>query len=86
MTNSPASSSESSSFSLLDPRIQRWIWSAGWTELRDAQERAIPLILNGDQDVIIVRLASWFGPLRRFNLAHPWTLKVRRLEFRSAGA
>jgi ATP-dependent Lhr-like helicase len=53
MTNSPASNSESSSFSLLDPRIQRWIWSAGWTELRDAQERAIPLILNGDRDVII---------------------------------
>jgi ATP-dependent helicase Lhr and Lhr-like helicase len=53
MTNSPASNCESSSFSLLDPRIQHWIWSAGWTELRDAQERAIPLILNGDRDVII---------------------------------
>jgi ATP-dependent Lhr-like helicase len=53
MTNSPASNSESSSFSLLDPRIQRWIWSAGWTELRDAQERAIPLILDGKRDVVI---------------------------------
>ena len=31
-------------------------------------------------------LASWFGPFRRFNLAHPGTLKVKRIEFRSAGA
>lgn len=53
MTNSPASSSESQGFGLLDERIQRWIWSAGWTELREAQERAIPLILQADQDVII---------------------------------
>ena len=55
MTNSPSSSSEqaSQSFERLDPRIQRWIWSAGWTELRDAQEKAIPLILGGDTDVII---------------------------------
>ncbi len=53
MTNSPASSSESQGFGLLDERIQKWIWSAGWTELREAQERAIPLILKGDRDVII---------------------------------
>lgn len=53
MTNSPASSSDSASFHLLDQRIQRWIWKTGWTELRDAQERAIPLILDGRNDVII---------------------------------
>jgi ATP-dependent Lhr-like helicase len=53
MTNLPVSSSESASFRLLDERIQRWIWTAGWTELRDAQERAIPLILDGKSDVII---------------------------------
>lgn len=53
MTNSPPSNSESAGFHRLDPRIQRWIWSAGWTELREAQERAIPLILEGKQDVII---------------------------------
>jgi hypothetical protein len=35
---------------------------------------------------LIVLLASWFGPFRRFNLAHPGTLKVKRIEFRSAGA
>lgn len=46
-------SGESHSFELLDERIRRWIWSEGWTELRDAQERAIPVILPGDRDVII---------------------------------
>lgn len=44
---------ESSSFRLLEERIQRFIWSEGWEELRDAQEQAIPLILKGDCDVII---------------------------------
>jgi len=53
MTNLPPSSSDSSGFHSLDPRIQRWIWSAGWTDLREAQEQAIPLILGGDEDVII---------------------------------
>lgn len=46
-------SRQSSSFELLDERIQRWIWSAGWETLREAQERAIPAILPGDHDVII---------------------------------
>lgn len=45
--------SQSSSFHLLDERIQRFIWAEGWEELRDAQEAAIPLILPGDRDVII---------------------------------
>ncbi len=49
-SNSPE---PSSSFNLLEERIQRWIWQAGWTELKDAQERAIPLILKGDDDIII---------------------------------
>lgn len=55
MTNSPNSSSEprSRNYEKLDPRIQRWIWESGWTELRDAQERAITPILAGDRDVII---------------------------------
>lgn len=53
--SSQVSSSDrrSSSFELLDPRIQRWIWSKKWTELRDAQEQAIPLLLNGCKDIII---------------------------------
>ncbi|MDI3636284.1 DEAD/DEAH box helicase [Pseudomonas aeruginosa] len=49
----PPSSSESTGFTLLEPRIQRWIWAEGWTSLRDAQERAIPALLGSDQDVII---------------------------------
>src|SRR6266478_946426 len=53
MTNSPASSSESSAFGLLDRRIQRWIWSEGWTTLRDIQELAIPALVHPAQDVII---------------------------------
>lgn len=51
--NSPDLSSESGSIQLLDSRIQRWIWNSGWTELRDAQNLAIPLLLDGSQDVII---------------------------------
>lgn len=48
-----AGSNSSSSFVLLDERIQRWIWEAGWTELKDVQEHAIPLLLDGTQDVIL---------------------------------
>lgn len=47
------SGSQSSSFELLDERIRRWIWSEGWTDLRDAQEKAIPAILPADRDVIV---------------------------------
>ena len=53
MTNSPVSSSESSAFSLLDRRIQRWIWNEGWTNLRDVQELAIPALIHADHDVVI---------------------------------
>lgn len=45
--------SDSQAFSLLDVRIQKWIWQAGWSELRDAQERAVAPILAEDRDVII---------------------------------
>ncbi|MDV6345335.1 DEAD/DEAH box helicase [Nitrosomonas sp. Is37] len=43
----------SSSFALLDERIQRFIWAEGWESLRDAQEAAIPLILPAERDVIV---------------------------------
>jgi ATP-dependent Lhr-like helicase len=43
----------SSAFDLLDPRVQRWVWKAGWKELRGIQEEAIPAVLAKDQDVII---------------------------------
>lgn len=50
---SPPSSSNSSNLGLLDERIQRWIWSKGWTGLRDAQDRAIPVLLEAKTDLII---------------------------------
>ena len=43
----------SSSFSLLDERIQRWIWAENWSELHDVQERSIAAISSGAGDVII---------------------------------
>lgn len=45
--------STSSGFLQLDPGIQRFLWAEGWDELRDVQELAIPLILPGNQDVIV---------------------------------
>ena len=45
--------SDSTAFSLLDPKVQQWIWRSKWTELRDIQEQSIPLILKADRDVII---------------------------------
>ena len=73
MMSSQSSNSESSSFLLLDERIQRWIWQAGWTELKDAQEQAIPIILEGKRDLIIASAtasgkteAAFFPILTRF--------------------
>lgn len=45
--------SDSSAFLMLDERIQRFLWQEGWSELRDAQEEAIPLVLSADRDVIV---------------------------------
>ncbi len=42
----------SRAFDRLAPALQRWIWREGWDELRDIQEQAIPLILDG-RDVLI---------------------------------
>ena len=44
---------QSSSFNLLDTKVQQWVWKQGWDSLKDIQENAIPLILNNDSDVII---------------------------------
>jgi ATP-dependent helicase Lhr and Lhr-like helicase len=48
-----SSSEESQAFYLLDEKVRRWVWGQGWSQLRDAQEQAIPAILAGDTDVII---------------------------------
>lgn len=44
---------DSFSFEKLDPKIQKWIWMQKWDELRDIQEKAIPLILTCKSDIII---------------------------------
>jgi ATP-dependent helicase Lhr and Lhr-like helicase len=44
---------ESSAFNRLHPKIQRWIWRTGWSELRDIQEQAIPAILAKEHDLVI---------------------------------
>ncbi len=61
MTSLPASGSDtkqpprrfSSSFELLARPVQQWIWRSGWNQLRDIQEQAIPLLLAGDDDLVI---------------------------------
>jgi len=50
---SSQASSSSSSFELLHPSIQEWVWSQGWTSLRDAQEWAVPALVHADRDVIV---------------------------------
>ncbi|MEU8076777.1 DEAD/DEAH box helicase [Catellatospora citrea] len=49
----PSAAVPSHSYELLDRRVQQWIYEKGWTQLRDAQERAIPVILGGADDVIV---------------------------------
>lgn len=44
---------DSEAFDRLAPPLQRWLWEQGWTGLRDAQVIALPLILDGQRDVVI---------------------------------
>ena len=53
MDSHPSSSEPSRGFDLLAEPVRRWIWNKGWQSLRDIQERAIPLLVNGEDDVII---------------------------------
>ncbi|MDR2842089.1 MAG: DEAD/DEAH box helicase [Spirochaetaceae bacterium] len=50
--------SESSSFALLDKRVQNWVWQKQWTRFRDVQEQAIPAILKQESDVILAASTS----------------------------
>ena len=47
------SSDVSSAFDRLHPAVRRWIWQQGWEDLRDIQERSIPLLLDGAGDLVI---------------------------------
>lgn len=52
----PPSASEaatSQGFESLHPKVQKWIWDKGWTELRDIQEQAIHALLGPQQDIIL---------------------------------
>lgn len=56
-TNSQASSSNdgnaSRAFERLHEKVRSWIYRQEWKQLRDAQELAIPVILDSDSDLII---------------------------------
>lgn len=41
-------------FERLDHRVQRWIRAKGWRQLRDVQERAIPLVLDGSSHILVM--------------------------------
>ena len=43
----------SRAFDLLAEPVRKWVYDQGWQTLRDAQEAAIPLLLEGAADVII---------------------------------
>lgn len=67
----------SSSFNMLDIRLQRWIWKQNWTSLRDIQENSIPYVLNRESDVIISastaggKTEAAFLPILTHMLKHP---------------
>lgn len=53
------STKQSSSFSLLNVKIQRWIWEQKkWKTLRDIQEAAIPAIMDKNDLIIAASTAS----------------------------
>jgi ATP-dependent helicase Lhr and Lhr-like helicase len=55
VTSHPDSGSDghSASFDLLHEKVRQWIWRQGWDGLRDIQERAIPILLEGRHDLIV---------------------------------
>ena len=53
MNSSHLISRQSTGFDRLEKPVQRWIWTKGWTDLRDIQERSIPALLDGQNDLIV---------------------------------
>ncbi len=47
-----------SSFELLAPVIQHWVWQHQWQELRDIQEETVPLLLQGSNDLVMAAPAA----------------------------
>lgn len=54
MTNSRLSGSDVSSFDRLHPKVQKWIWSKGWNELRDVQDQTIPSVMDRTGDTLVI--------------------------------
>ncbi|MBU0897215.1 MAG: DEAD/DEAH box helicase, partial [Candidatus Omnitrophica bacterium] len=46
-------SSQSKAFDSFHEKVQRWIWSKGWKALYDIQEESTPIIMKGEDDLII---------------------------------
>ena len=44
---------DSSSFDLLSYGVQRWVYRQGWQSLRPVQEKAIPIVLGGEEDILL---------------------------------
>ncbi len=40
-------------FQHLNPKVQKWVYKQGWSDLREIQKKAIPAILPADRDVLI---------------------------------
>jgi ATP-dependent Lhr-like helicase len=54
MATSQPSVSDVSSFEKLHPKVRRWIYDQGWSELRDVQDRTIASIMDGDGDTLVI--------------------------------
>lgn len=46
-------SNRSSSFELLHPKVQKWVWDQNWQSLQTIQESTVPYVLKADRDLII---------------------------------
>lgn len=49
----PSRAKETEAFDRLTSCVKRWVWNQDWEELRPIQEKAIPIILEEDRDVIL---------------------------------
>jgi len=43
----------STAFDLFHPAVQRWVHDQGWVCLREVQERAAPLVVAGERDLVV---------------------------------
>ena len=79
--NSQASGSDkvSSAFDLLAEPVRRWIWRKGWTGLRDIQERAIPALVQGDDDLIISAATAAVAPTMTQVVVRASSFRIRSL-------